>query len=302
LKVMQRIELSGVNGRIDHLDYNLKDQLVYAAALGNNSLEIADINTGLVVHSIKGLDEPQGVAYIPQHNEIFVANGGNGMCEFYDAKSYKRTASVKLSSDADDVRYDSLARMIYVGYGTGGIAIIDADSHRQIGDIKLPAHPESFQLDKSINRLFVNVPDAGTIAVIDIKEQKLIEKWKNDGNANFPMTIDTSNHKVFVGYRRPAQFIVLDGRTGQSLGSYSMVSDADDMYFDENYKLLLVSGGGGYINIFKEGIGGFKQLANISGRTGARTSLLIPQLHLFILAERANGKKEAELLVYKIIE
>jgi WD40 repeat protein len=297
---MQKIALPGVQGRIDHMDYNLKDQLIYVAALGNNSLEIADIKTGQVVHSIKGLDEPQGVAYIPQHNEIFVANGGSGMCEFYNAETYEKTASVKLSSDADDVRYDSINKRIYVGYGTGGIAIVDADSHRQIGDIKLPGHPESFQLDKSINRLFVNVPDAGIIVVLDLKEEKLIDKWKNEGSANFPMAIDINAHKVFIGYRRPPQFTVVDGRTGQRSGSYSMVSDADDMYFDESYKLLFVSGGGGYINIFKEETGDFKQVANIPGRSGARTSLLIPQLHLFILAERANGKNEAGLSVYKI--
>jgi hypothetical protein len=31
-----------VKGRINHLDVNLKDQVIYFAALGNNSLEVAD--------------------------------------------------------------------------------------------------------------------------------------------------------------------------------------------------------------------------------------------------------------------
>jgi DNA-binding beta-propeller fold protein YncE len=289
-----------VNGRIDHMDVNLKDGIVYVAALGNNSLEVADIKNGTLVHSIKGLDEPQGVGYIPQHNEIFVANGGNGACEFYNAKSFAKLATIKLSSDADDVRYDSANRKIYVGYGNGGIAVIDADSHKQIGDIKLPAHPEGFQLDKSIDRLYVNVPDAGIIAVIDINKQELVGQWKTDGAANFPMAIDTMNHRVFIGYRSPAKFVVLDGRTGQKLSAHETVGDMDDLYYDSNAQTVMASGGGGAIQIFKQEQGSFKQLANIPTRNGARTSLLIPQLKTFILAERAGNGKNADLLVYTI--
>jgi hypothetical protein len=44
----------------------------------------------------------------------------------------------------DDVRYDSINEQIYVGYGEGGIAVIDARSHKQTGDIKLTGHPEGF--------------------------------------------------------------------------------------------------------------------------------------------------------------
>src|SRR5215831_229522 len=93
LKLEKIIPMPDVKGRIDHLDVNLKDQLVYVAALGNNTLEVADLRSGKILHSIKGLDEPQGVGYIPQHEEIFVANGGNGDCYFYNARSFEKTAT-----------------------------------------------------------------------------------------------------------------------------------------------------------------------------------------------------------------
>src|SRR5437868_5294115 len=60
------IPMPSVKGRIDHLDIDLKEKIIYVAALGNNSLEILDISKGKILHSIKGLDEPQGVAYIPE--------------------------------------------------------------------------------------------------------------------------------------------------------------------------------------------------------------------------------------------
>src|SRR6266542_3844754 len=59
LKLEKTISLPLVKGRIDHMDVNLKDQVVYVAALGNNSVEVVDIIKGKVLYSIKGVDEPQ---------------------------------------------------------------------------------------------------------------------------------------------------------------------------------------------------------------------------------------------------
>jgi hypothetical protein len=38
----------------------------------------------------------------------------------------------------------------------------------------------------------------------------------------------------------------------------------------------------------------------MDSRSGARTSLLIPELNLFVLAARASGGKGAALLVYSL--
>ena len=302
LRLEKSIALPGVKGRIDHLDVNLKDQVVYVAALGNNTLEAVDLRTGKVIHSITGLDEPQGVGYIPQTGELFVANGGSGDCYFYNAHSFEKTGSVHLSGDADDVRYDSVEKKIYVGYGEGGIAVIDAGSHKQTGDVKLPAHPESFQLDKKLDRLFVNVPNANMVAAISLSQLKLTDKWTRESPAaNFPMAIDTTGHRVFVGYRRPARLLVLKGASGKELSLSPMTGDADDLYYDAATGDVLISGGAGSISLFHaQDQQGFSQIANIPTRSGARTSLLIPSLRLFVVAARAGSGREAELLVYHL--
>src|SRR6266446_3057408 len=66
LQLIQRIPVPGVNGRIDHFTAYPKRRLLIFAALGNNSLEIVNTFEGKVVQSIKGLDEPQGVVYVPE--------------------------------------------------------------------------------------------------------------------------------------------------------------------------------------------------------------------------------------------
>jgi DNA-binding beta-propeller fold protein YncE len=301
LSLSRTISLPGVRGRIDHLDVNLKDRVVYIAALGNNTLEAVDLTSGKIIHSIQGLDEPQGIGYIPQSQEIIVANGGNGDCYFYNARSFEKVTTIHLASDADDVRYDSITERIYVGYGNGGIAVIDAVSHRQIGDIKLPAHPESFQLDKSLHRLFVNLPDAHCVGVVDLTKSLLVSKWENPASANFPMAIDRSSHRVFVGYRHPARLVAYDGQTGKELVSAPMTGDADDLYYDETSGKVYVSGGEGTISIFqRQDKGEYKQTANIPTRSGARTSLLVPSLKILVVGARPVSGQPACLLIYTI--
>ena len=298
LQLDKLIPLPNVKGRIDHLDINLKDQIIYVAALGNNSVEVVDLKNGKDIYSITALHEPQGVCYVPQTHEILIANGGNGDCYFYNS-AYAKIAIVHLGSDADDVRYDSANSKIYVGYGEGGIAVIDANSHKQIGDVKLPAHPEGFQIDNSANIILVNVPGKNMMAVIDLIGLKLINKWiRNSPRANFPIAIYAANHYAFIGYRHPAKLVVLDTKTGKELSSNDMVSDVDDLYFDNDKKRVYVSGGGGYINIFQQKGLNVEQIANIPTRNGARTSLLIPQLKIFVLAEREASNSSAQLRVY----
>lgn len=301
LQLTKIIPLPNVKGRIDHLDINLRGQILYIAALGNNSVEVVHLKNGKIIHSITGLDEPQGVCYMPGRQEIFIANGGNGECYFFNASTFEKTASIHLSSDADDVRYDSTSGNIYVGYGKGGIAVIDANTHTQIADISLPAHPEGFQLYNKARAILVNVPGKNMIGVIDLTQLKLIDKWtKNSPTANFPMAIDNSWHYAFIGYRHPGKLVVLDAKTGRDISINNMVSDADDLYYDNEKKRVYISGGGGFINIFQQADSLFNQVANIPTRSGARTSLFVPGLQLFVVAEPAESGNPAQLLLYNV--
>jgi hypothetical protein len=116
------------------------------------------------------------------------------------------------------------------------------------------------------------------------------------------MAVDSIRHRVFVGYRHPARLIVFDGVSGKELNNMPMAGDADDLYYESKSNMIYVSGGSGSISIFKENDGNnFQHISNIPTRNGARTSLLIPQLNLFVVAERADSGKSADLLIYRTI-
>ena len=115
LRLIQTIPLHNVEGRIDHMAVDLKGQRLFIAALGNNTVEVLDLHAGKHIRSITGLREPQGVGFIPELNKLFIANAKNGACDVFDASSFKFIKSVKLSDDADNIRYDAAARRVYVG-------------------------------------------------------------------------------------------------------------------------------------------------------------------------------------------
>ncbi|MGE5218812.1 MAG: YncE family protein [Chloroflexota bacterium] len=302
LQVAQTIALPDVEGRIDHMAVDVKGQRLFVAALGNDSLEVLDLRAGKHLQSITGFHEPQGVGFVPGFNKLFVANGKNGACDILDGSSFKRTKSLKLDDDADNVRYDALAHRIYVGHGSGGLAAIDPADGNQIGDIKLEAHPESFQLEKSGPRIFVNLPSAQKIAVVNRETRTIIASWPTAGAAaNFPMALDESHHRLFVGFRKPAKLLVFNTNSGKMVAKLESPGDADDIFYDSSRRRIYVSGGEGSIGVFQQkDADHYQPMAKIPTTVGARTALFAPELNRLYLAVPHRGSQRAEVRVYKI--
>jgi len=292
LRMETKIALPGVSGRIDHLAYDGVGHRVFVAALGNNTVEVVDLATHDRVHSITGLHEPQGVLYMPSPGRLAVANGGSGNCVFYDGHSYAEQGSLSLGDDADNLRSDG--ERVYVGYGNGGIAVIDPTTIRKLGDLPLKGHPESFQLGDS-GRIYINIPDEGEIVAGDLGSLGLDSHWKNSGaSANFPMALDRKGGRLFIAYRHPAQLRELDVRTGAVQASSPCVGDADDVFYDQASGLVFVSGGEGYLDVFR----GTMLVNHIATRKGARTCLWLPDEKKLILAVPARAGEDAALWVY----
>jgi hypothetical protein len=264
-------------------------------------VEIVDLRAGKHMGTITGLHEPQGVGFVPEFNKIFIANAQSGACEVFDGSSFKRIKSIKLSDDADNIRYDAAARRVYVGYGSGGLGIIDAATGDQLGEIKLDGHPESFQLEKSGTRIFVNIPASQKIVVVDREKRAAITAWPVAGaTANFPMALDETHHRLFVGFRKPAKLTVFDSESGKVVADLDSPGDADDIFYDNSRQRIYVSGGDGSIGIFQQNDADhYKTMIKIPTASGARTSLFVPGLSRFYLAVPHRGAQTAEVRVYE---
>jgi DNA-binding beta-propeller fold protein YncE len=302
LKLSRTIPLPGVDGRIDHLAFDATGQRLFVCALGHNSVEVIDLRKGERVHSITSPGAPQGVAYIPGVDRIFVANDQGGVCRSYDGQSFQQLAQLDLKDDADNVRYDAAAAKLYVGFGNGGIAIIDPADNAQIGSIKLSAHPEAFELEKNGKRIFVNVPGSRQVAVVDREQGKVIATWKTDfAFENYPMALDETNHRLFVGCRRAATMMVLNTDSGEIVAKAAIPGDADDLFYDRKRRRIYVVCGAGKIEIFEQkNPDSYKVTASIDTASGARTGFFASELDTLFVAVPHHGLQEAAIRAYEI--
>jgi DNA-binding beta-propeller fold protein YncE len=302
LKLVQTIPLPKVEGRIDHMGVDVKGQRLFVSALGNNTLEVVDLAQGRHIRSITGLHEPQGVAYLPELDQVAVANGDDGTLRVFDGKSFTIVSSVMLGDDADNVRYDASGGRIVVGYGAGALAFLNAKTHKVVSTVKLANHPESFQLEKSRPRIYVNVPNANQIAVVDSAKQAVTATWPvGEYRSNFPMALDEAHHRLFVGTRRPATLVVFDTESGKQVTAVDIAGDTDDLFFDEQNKRIYVSAGEGSIDIINQvDADHYMPMGKIATASGARTSLFVPDLHRLYLAVPHRGAQEAAIRVYDV--
>lgn len=301
LTLVQTIPLPGVTGRFDHFAIDAKGHRLFAAALGNNTLEVLDIAAGKRLKSIAGLHKPTGVLYLADSNQIGVANGDDGVFKLFDGVSYNVVKSLGSLDDADNVRFDPKTKTIYVGYGSGGIAVVDGSAMKQTGSVQLPAHPESFQLELHGVRVFVNVPDAQQIAVIDRQKQSVIATWPmTKFQANFPMALDEVNHRLFVGCRRPARLVVFDTTDSKSVTDLAISGDTDDLFYDAVRKRLYLSCGEGFLDVVAQrDADHYERIDRVVTAPGARTCFYSADLDRLWLAVPQQGGKPAEIRTYR---
>lgn len=302
LKLEQTIPLPGVEGRIDHLAFDPAGERLFVCALGSNTVEVLDLRKGERVQSITGLGAPQGVAYFPELDRVFVANDKGGICKIYDGKSFQTVGELNFEDDADNIRYDEATKKIYIGFGSGGIAVVNASDGKQIGSIKLSAHPEAFALEKRGKRIFVNVPDARHVAVIDRENGEVINKWGTDlALANFPMALDEVNHRLFVGCRLPSRLVVLNSDSGDVVAKIDISGDTDDVFYDNKRHRLYAICGSGKIDIIEQtNPKTYKALTKVETANGARTGLFVPERDTLFVAVPHRGSQQAEIRCYRV--
>lgn len=302
LKLKQTVPLPGVEGRIDHFAFDPADERLFVCAVGNNTVEVLDLRKGERVHSITGLGAPQGVAYVPEVNRLFVANDKGGICKIYDGKSFQFVGELNFKDDADNVRYDEATKKIYVGFGSGGIAVVNAPDGKQVGSIKLSAHPESFQLEKNGSRIFVNVPNSRHVAVIDRDKGQVVGTWKTDlAFGNFPMALDEANHRLFVGCRLPSKLVVVNTDSGDLVAKVDISGDSDDVFYDGKRHRIYAICGAGKIDIIEQtDPKTYKALAKVATANGARTALFVPERDTLFVAVPPRGSQQAEIRCYRV--
>jgi DNA-binding beta-propeller fold protein YncE len=302
LELTATIEMPGVKGRIDHFAVDVKGHRLFVAALGNDTIEVLDTAANRHTKSLAGFGEPQGIAYVPELDRVYVANGTANRVDVLDGRSLETLKRVERMDDADNVRYDAAAKTVLVGYGKGALRLLSADKAEPIADVRLAGHPESFQLEASGPRVFVNVPTAQQVAVVDRVERKVLATWPvARAGKNFPMALDEKGARLFVGARAPALMLVYDTASGKVVARVPIGGDTDDLFFDAARKRVYVVCGEGQVDVFRQDTADrYVQEASLKTAPRARTGLFVAEEGQLYVAAPAAGSTPARVLVYKV--
>jgi DNA-binding beta-propeller fold protein YncE len=311
LRLVQTIPMPKVKGRIDHLDVDVKGKRLFVAGLENGSVEVIDLRAGKWSKSIPGFKKTQGIAYVAPLNKLFVASGDDGMLRVFRGDTLELLDAIKLDLGANRVAYDSRAKLLYVGYGGkdarkdyGEVAIVDAETDRHLGDVQVDAHPAELLLDKSGETLFVFIPAASRVQVVNTKKREVIFTWPVSSQRNGDGAFDEKTHRLFIGTRTPPRMIAMDSRTGKEVARLPTVEGMDGVYFDAAHKRVYVSGGRdndvGYVFMYQQKDGDhYKIMGKISTASGAGTSFWSPELNRYYVGAPAHRNEQAVILVFE---
>ena len=299
LQLEAKILLGEVRGRIDHMAVDLKRQRLFVAELGNDSVGVVDLANRSVLRTIAGLNEPQGVGYEPSTEMLFVANARDGSVKLFEGNDYKASGGIDLGGDADNIRIDSAAKRVVIGYGNGALAFLDPSTRDKVQTAPLKAHPESFQIDQNTDRIFVNLPSAHAVAVVDRKSGKQLANWPMDKGGNFAMAIDRGRNQLLVAFRSPAQLGVFAMADGKSVTSIETCGDVDDLFVDAKRSRVYISCGAGFVDVFEMNGTTYRHMARVPTATGARTSLFVPEMDRLLVAVRTGLAGPAAIWVFK---
>jgi DNA-binding beta-propeller fold protein YncE len=297
------VPMPGVRGRIDHLALDAKGHRLFVAALGNDTVEIVDLDAKQRVASLPGLAEPQGVAWLAASGTLVVTTGGGASATIFSGPTFGDHRRVALRDDPDNVRVDAGGARVWIGEGGGSggaLAVLDPAKGEVVATIGVGGHPESFQLEEKGDRAFVNVPSRREVVVVDRAKAEVAARYRLPAGSNFPMALDEAAARLYVASRGPSRLYQIDTAGGGVVSTLDGPGDVDELFLDASRHRLYAVAGAGLVRVFHlPEKGPPERVADVESAPGARTGLLdLAAGRLFVAAPRRGGK-EARILVFE---
>jgi DNA-binding beta-propeller fold protein YncE len=311
LVLLQSIPLPRLHdGDFDHFAVDLEGHRLFLTAEKNAAVEVFDLRTNKLIHSLTDIDEAHSMLYRNDLKKLFVVDGGAAEVKIYEGDTYKRLGAIKLEDDADSMAYDPSTKYLYVVNGGKGahmtyclISILDTTSDKKLADIKIDSDSvEALALEKSGQRMFVNITGKDAVGVIDLGKRTVIATWPigQEAKRNVAMAFDEAGHRLFISAINPAKLIVLNSDSGTIVASLPCVSKGDDMTYDPNSKRIYLAGSD-FIDVFQQkDADHYEQIGHVPGGFQAKTAILVPQLNRYYLAVPRHEGKAAEVRVFEV--
>lgn len=300
LRLVQTIALPNIKGGFDFMALDLAGKRLFLNAEDNNTTEVIDLAAGKLTHTITDVTEPKWVVYRPELHRLYIANG-NGNVRVLDSDSFATLRTITFKEKANNLRFDAKTGELFVGVGKtfGAIGIVDTHTDKITAEIPLANFPKQFEIDG--NLIYVNVPGANHVAVVDRKKKAVVATWPvTAAKGNIPMGFDRVRHRLFIGCE-PGKLAVLDSTRGKQVAELDIAPEADGVYYDARRRQIYISCGEGALDVVRQVDADHYELAGrVPTAKSAATSLFVPELSQIFLAVPQREGQTAELRIYSV--
>ena len=277
--VTKRMQIGGEGG----WDYVLIDPDTHQLYIARGShFQILDVTSGKLLSDIQiaNSKNSHGLTLAKDLGRAYTSNGDANTVSVVDLKTLKATQVIDIpGKDPDSIRYDAATKKVFTFNGKSmDSTVIDANTNKVIGTVKLGDKPEEAILDGKGN-MWVNLENKSMITEFDTKTYAIKGSWPlAPCEGPSAMAYDEAHHRIFSACDKV--MVVVNADNGKVVASPPIGGDPDGNGYDPATGMAFASCRDGFVSVIHEDSPDkYTVVGNINTQVGTRTMSLDPKTH-----------------------
>jgi DNA-binding beta-propeller fold protein YncE len=281
-RITHQLPLPGDEGW-DYLKFEQGGHRLFVAH--GTRVVVVDTDKLAVAGEIPDTPGVHGIALAPDLGRGYVSAGRAGTVVVFDLKTLSRLKEIRVTGENPDaILYDPASHRVFTFNGRGRNATaIDARTDEVVGSVALDAKPE-FAASDGKGRVYVNLEDKGSLAVLDPHKLSVLSVWPLAGCEEPSGLALDAVHGHLMPVCGNKVMAVVDAASGRRLGTAPIGAGVDGAAFDPGTGLAFASCGEGVLTVVHIGSSGSPEVVQSAPtQRGARTMALDLATHRVFL-------------------
>jgi len=213
----------------------------------------------ITVFNLDTLESAGEIPNVSAHGAVVDPKSNHGFATskpilMFDSKTLATIKTIDVDSNPDGILFDESNERVYdFSHSAPQVTVIDTKDGSIVGTIELEGMAEEAVSDGK-GRLFVDIVDKSSIAVIDTKTLKVTGRYdlSSKGGSCAALAFDVKNHILFSACRNPQTMVILNSEDGNIITSLPIGTGVDGAVFNPSTMEAFSSQGDGTLTVIKE--------------------------------------------------